>query len=261
MKKNQRFKIYLISVLVIILVLVVAVYLNRSYSYIYQKIDGAALKSPDRIRTYLISNNMPVNDKTAKISLVYSALGDSLSSGVGVETYEESFPYLLSKYLAGNDYQVTLKNRSVPGAKSEDLLVGLLNGAISDNPDVVTLFIGVNDVHGDVSKEEFANNYEQILKRLTTETKARVYAINLPLIGANTLLLPPHNYLLDLRTKEFNEIIKNLASQYQVKYIDLYTTTRSLFKEPGDHYAADLFHPSALGYKIWTDLIYADFNK
>lgn len=257
MKKISRRKIWLIGALIVILGALIFLYLNRSYSFIYQKIDEASLRSPDRLRTYLITNNM----SATKTPLVYSALGDSLTSGVGADTYEESFPYLLAQYLAGNDYQVTLKNRSVPGAKTSDLLVGLLPGAIKDNPDVVTLLIGVNDLHGNIAPSEFAANYEEILSRLKKETKAQIYVINLPLVGADNLLLPPQGYLFNLQTKKLNTVIKTLAAKYQVKYIDLYTPTYSLFKEPGAHYATDLFHPSALGYKIWADLIYANFNQ
>ena len=37
--------------------------------------------------------------------------------------------------------------------------------------------------------------------------------------------------------------------------------TEELFKMNGPHYAADFFHPSSQGYKIWADLIYADINN
>ena len=46
-----------------------------------------------------------------------------------------------------------------------------------------------------------------------------------------------------------------------LKYIDLYTQTEELFKKNGSHYAADFFHPSTQGYKIWADLIYADTSQ
>jgi len=254
MNKFKFKKTYFFLILVAILVLII--YINRSYSHIYKTIDSAGLKSPDRVQIYLITNNM-----TATKTLTYVALGDSLSAGVGADKYEESFPYLLGQYLAGNDYQITLKNHSLPGAKTADLLAELLPAAIKDNPDIITLLVGVNDVHGGVSNQEFADNYEQILKRLTVETKAGIYIINLPRLGANNLLLPPHNYRFDSRTQEFNKIIQELAAKYQIKYIDLYTYTHSLFRKPGAHYASDLFHPSAEGYKIWADLIYADLSK
>ncbi len=245
-----------IALIIIIVGLTLGIYFNRSYSYIYKHIDKIGLTSPDRDLNYLVKNN-----EVASSSLVYVALGDSLTAGVGATEYSESYPYLLAQYFAGNDYQIILKDRAVPGAKTSDLLGSLLPAAIRDKPDLVTVLIGVNDVHGQVSQSDFRANYETILNRLSTETKAKIVAVNIPYLGADNLLLPPYNYLFDFRTREFNKIIAALAVKYQVKEIDLYTQTAALFKTGGSHYATDFFHPSVQGYKIWADLIYADLSN
>lgn len=244
----------------VVLVSVVAVYLNWSYAYIYDRISAGNLKTPDRIRTYVIANHQATTSDPAR-QMTYSALGDSLTSGVGADDYSQSYPYLLAQYFAGNDYQLTLEDRSVPGAKTSDLMQGLLATAIGDQPDIVTVLIGVNDIHGHVSAETFRANYDQILSRLKNETQANVYVINIPYIGGADMMLPPYRHLFDERTKQFNGIIKALAAKYQLKYVDLYTPTVDLFKKTGSHYSVDSFHPSAEGYKIWADLIYADLNK
>ncbi|MFZ4632031.1 MAG: SGNH/GDSL hydrolase family protein [Patescibacteria group bacterium] len=236
--------------------IIIVIYVNRTYSYIYDHIDGVGLKMPNHGVTYLVTNN-----KMASSSLTYVALGDSLTSGVGVDNYKESYPYLMAKYFAEDKYEVIIKNRSVPGAKTSDLLVGLVSLGVKDNPDILTLLIGVNDIHGQVNASEFKKNYEEILRRLTSGTKAKIYIVNIPFIGADNLLLPPYNYYFDSKTKEFNEIVLELANKYQLKHIDLYTKTESLFKSQGAHYSADFFHPSSEGYKIWADLIYADISN
>ena len=240
----------------IILIIVAAVYLNRAYAYIYNHIDEANLKIPDHNISYLVANN-----KAASSSLTYVALGDSLSAGVGANEFNESFPYLLAQYFAGNDYKIILKKRAIPGFKTRDIMTSLLSSTIKDDPDIITLLIGVNDIHGQISKNEFEKNYDYILSRLTKETRAKIYIINIPYIGADNLILPPYNFLFDYQTKQYNEVISNLAVKYSVKYIDLYTMTEELFKMNGPHYAADFFHPSSQGYKIWADLIYADINN
>jgi len=241
---------------IIFLLIIIALYFNRSYAHIYNKIEDADLKSSDNGQPYFV-----VNNDTASSSLTYVALGDSLTAGVGVTNYEDSYPYLLAQYFAGNDYQINLQSRSYPGERTADLIKDYLPEAISDNPDVVTLLIGVNDIHGQISRKEFSQNYETILKRLTTETNAKIYVINIPFIGADNLLLPPYDYYFNLKTRQFNKIIKELADKYSVKYIDLYTPTEDLFRDNGSHYSTDFFHPSAEGYKIWADLIYADISN
>ena len=256
MNKHNYKRAAWLGALILALAIIIVLYFNRSYAYIYNHIDKIGLQNPDRSHSHLV-----VNNEMASSSLTYVALGDSLTAGVGVDTYEQSYPHLLAEYFAGNDYQVTIKSRAIPGAKTKDLLNGLIPAAIRDNPDIITLLIGVNDVHSQISLKDFRTNYENILERLTKETKAKIYIINIPYIGANNLVLPPYNYLFDRRTKQYNKVIEELATKYNIKYIDLYTQTEDLFKENGSHYAADFFHPSAQGYKIWADLIYADTSN
>lgn len=253
-KYLKRATIFRLAGLVFIVITII--YFNRAYAYIYNHIDHESLKSPVRGSYYLVSNN-----KMASTSLTYVALGDSLTAGVGVDKLEEAYPYLLAKYFAGSDYKINVKSRAVPGAKTHDLVSGLLPLAINDNPDIVTILIGVNDIHGEISKSEFRKNYDEILSRLAKETKAKIYVVNIPYIGADNLLLPPYNYFFDSKTKDYNKIVLELSEKYGLKYIDLYTKTESLFKKAGSHYAADFFHPSAEGYKIWSDLIYADITN
>lgn len=256
MNKHNYKRVAWLGAIILALAIIITLYFNRSYAYIYNHIDNIALQNPDRNHFHLV-----VNNEMASSSLTYVALGDSLTAGVGADEYSESYPYLLAEYFAGNDYQVTIKKRAIPGAKTSDLLNGLVPTAIRDNPDIITLLIGVNDIHGQISLEDFRNNYEKILERLSKETKAKIYLINIPYIGANNLLLPPYNFIFDRRTKQYNKIIAELALKYNLKYIDLYTQTRDLFKKNGLHYAADFFHPSAQGYKIWADLIYDSIGQ
>ena len=253
-KSLKRATIFRLAGLVFIVIAII--YFNRAYAYIYNHIDHESLKAPVRVSSYLVSNN-----KMASSSLTYVALGDSLTAGVGANKLEEAYPYLLAKYFAGNNYQINVKLRVVPGAKTRDLVNGLLPRVINDNPDIVTVLIGVNDIHGEISKSEFRKNYDEILSRLTKETKAKIYVVSIPYIGASNLLLPPYNYIFDSKTKDYNKIVLELSEKYGLKYIDLYTKTESLFKESGSHYSADFFHPSAEGYKIWSDLIYADITN
>ena len=233
-------------------------YLYLSHAYIYRKIDQAKLKSPDKNQIFIISANM--DDAKTGEDLTYAALGDSLTAGVGVNNYKEAYPYLIAGRLALGGSRVVLKDRSIPGAKTGDLSA-LVAQAIADRPDVITLLVGVNDVHGKISLAEFKNNYGVILKRLTKETEAKIYLVNIPFIGAPNLILPPYNYYFDWKTKRFNAVIKALAETYQLGYIDLYSETEAQFKKSGAHYSPDLFHPSAEGYALWAEIIYGNINK
>lgn len=207
---------------------------------------------------------MIYGDEMTNQNITYVALGDSLTANVGIEKYAKyEYPYGIGEkfYEEHRDKNFTLHNLSLPGARSEDIINVFLEKTIEKKPDIVTLLIGINDVHGNISKAQFKNNYETILKKLTTETQAKVYAIAIPLLGSPSLFLPPYRYYFDTRTKNFNEVIREVASDHSIPYIDLYTPTKDIFAENGPHYSTDYFHPSALGYSYFTKTIYDALDK
>jgi lysophospholipase L1-like esterase len=249
--------------IVVAVIIIIGIYMNLSYSHIYKEIGGANLKSSDMKQTYLIGDDLQKeSDKNLSKNLKYVALGDSLTAGVGVDDYEQAFPYLIAQKISENKKtRVTLKTEAFPGFKTQEVKDKLLDQVISDKPDIVTVLVGVNDIHGNISKSDFKSNYEEILNRLALETTAKIYVVNLPFIGGTGLLRFPYNFYFDWQTKQFNEVIKNLSETYNAEYIDLYSQTVEEFKREGNHYAADSFHPSAKGYAQWAQIIYDGINQ
>ncbi|MBU4217047.1 SGNH/GDSL hydrolase family protein [Candidatus Parcubacteria bacterium] len=244
------------SKIALIIPVVIIAYLYLAHAYIYRRIGTAHLRATDDRHTYILGNMATSSQK-----IIYTSLGDSLTAGVGTDKYEESYPYLLAQDLTVTGKVIVHKNFSYPGARTADLVRDLLEGAIAEQPDVVTILIGTNDVHGLVSVVDFQKNYEHILKELTTRTKAKVYVISIPYIGSRSLILPPYSNYFNSKINEFNEVIHALAKTYDLKYIDLTTPTREILKENGAHYADDLFHPSAIGYASWAKIIYDNINQ
>lgn len=240
-------KIFLIILFGFILIL--GVYLNRSYANIFNIIDKAGLQASDRQKSYIINEG-------ASSSLSYLALGDSLTAGVGVNDYNNSYPYQVAEKMAQEGKAVTLRTVARPGWKAGDLADKLGDQSIDLRSDVVTLFIGTNDIYGNVSKREFRKNYENILDILSRRSGAKVNIISLPYLGSDDLIKLPYNYYFKDKTREFNEIIKQLAEDYQFNYIDLYTLNLLSSSRVADYYAADLFHPSSAGYNLWAKIIY-----
>ena len=116
-------------------------------------------------------------------------------------------------------------------------------------------------MHNRISLPEFKANYQKIINALKTNPNTKIYLISMPVIGDQNLMLPPYqNYFFE-QTQKYNEVIKKLAQENQVEYLDITTDTVELFKKSGNHYSSDHFHPSAEGYKIFEQLIYAGINK
>ncbi|HBU07565.1 MAG TPA: hypothetical protein DEB09_05820 [Candidatus Magasanikbacteria bacterium] len=242
---------------IIILILVlgfISIYLNRAYAYFYNHIGKVNLASQffDYEEPLLIG-------ETKGTTIDYVALGDSLTYGVGASKIENSFPYILANDLfLDADKSLKLYNLGIPGAKIQDVIDYQLDKTIALNPDYITVFIGINDIHGLVGPQVFASDLAYLLERLTKETEAKIVIINLPYLGSKDLVLFPYNYILDWRTVEYNKYIEKVSKFYGLELVDLYSYTKRELKTNQSFYSADLFHPSDVGYKLWADYIYAN---
>ena len=212
------------------------------------------LKSP------YTSPRVVLENPQGKGDVKYVVLGDSLGAGVGAQTVEETYPYLVAKKLAVDYQQVELVNLAVPGAVSDDVLNKQLKPALAENPDYVSLLIGINDIHNLVSLADFNRNYKNILTMLETKTTAKIVVINLPYLGSKTAVRFPFSVILDKRTQEFNRIIDGLVDQNNPRFVlvDLYSVTNNAQNQP-NYYARDNFHPSGAGYTFWSKTINATF--
>lgn len=248
MKSKRKF-----SLIFICAIIIVGGYLWFGYANIYNRITAGGLSVVDTQYVYYF--NLWSSQR-----LKYSAMGDSLTAAAGATKYENSYPYLLAKNIAGNERQVVLKDFSLLGARTEDVINKLMPLVIEEQPDMVTLLIGINDVRERESEQNFKKNYTYIVDSLSKQTSAKIYLISIPLIGSETVYLPPYNFYFKQKTIIFNEIIKTIAKDYNLQYIDITTPTENIFKKDGSHYSADSFHLSDEGYKILADEIYDNLN-
>ncbi len=225
--------------------MIIIIYLIGNYVYFFDFLGQKHLAPPPHETKTLIGTH-PGNR-----IIKYVALGDSLTAGVGASDYQNSYPYLLAQKLSAQN-NVELWNFSQSGARSDDVLTKQLPQALSAKPNLVTLFIGINDIHGLKSLTEFKNNYNQIVSALQ-KNGAKVYLLSIPYLGSDKIVLFPYNLIWAARTKQFNEAIKKAALEYRAVYIDLYPLTKS-----AQFYSADQFHPSDQGYKEWLKVINVD---
>lgn len=227
----------------LVIYFIIGIYLNRSYAYFYNFLAQKNLTPPPHETQTIIGNNL--NNPTI---IKYVALGDSLTAGVGASDYKNSYPYLLAQKLSLKK-NVELVNLSHAGDTSLDLLIRQLPQALSAKPDLITLLIGVNDIHNLKSLKEFESNYIKIAT-VFKKTNAKIYLLAIPYLGSDKIVYPPYNLVLDLRTKQFNNVIKKISTDLGVGYIDLYSLSK-----PVNFYSPDQFHPGDQGYSEWIKAI------
>ncbi|MEK7644651.1 MAG: SGNH/GDSL hydrolase family protein [Patescibacteria group bacterium] len=234
----------------------IAIYLNYAYSRIFNFISAQNMKYPEVNGIYEIT---PTSQGSAE-TITYTALGDSLTAGVGADNPSETFAYLFAKKMSDSGQKIKLVNLGIAGAVSKDVIDSQLAKTISENPRVITLLIGTNDMNNYVPLAEFKTNYETIIRELRAKTTAKILASSIPYLGAPELFLPPYNLFFDLRIRQYNKIIKRIAEENGIILVDLYQETADAFKKDSRLYSPDLFHPSAEGYKLWGDIFYANFR-
>lgn len=236
---------YLLAVALVFILLGTYLYLAYRHIYVNHFDSGSSYKQT----TYYI------NPSAGKKPLEYVALGDSLTAGVGSNNYQQTYPFLVAEHLAG-DRPLTLVNLAIPGAKTADVLKREVPQAIQQKPDYISLMVGVNDIHDLRTSKDFTANYNAIITALKKGTSAKIILINIPYLGSDMLIWPPYNFLFDLRTRQFNSIIKGIALEDNLQYVDIY----NLAPIKQDLYSSDGFHPSEQGYLLMGEAINANIS-
>lgn len=238
--------------LFVVLVVIVAIYLNRAYARFFDYIGEKKLADPNTQKFYLLESSTKSGD------IKYIALGDSLTAGVGSRDYKETYAYFVAEDLTKKSKKVKFINLGQPSASIDDVIRNQLPEVLKEDPEYVSIMIGINDVFNFKTLEYFKKSYQQLLDQLSAESKAKIIVCNIPFLGSDDLLLPPFNSFWDFRIKQFNSVIKQVSEEKAVRYVDIYSFSRNLFNQNMKLYSADQFHPSGEGYKLWGQFINAN---
>jgi lysophospholipase L1-like esterase len=195
------------------------------------------------------NNTMMTNDKK-DAQVTYVAVGDSTGVGVGAE--KGGYPARLLKRIKEGRRSARLVNLCVSGATTEDLLREQLKQAIAARPTLITVGIGINDLGHYVAVEKFARNFEEIVKRLKTETSAAIVVSNLPDISLAPVVPADQREQTRSQINLFNARIAEIAARYKLSLVDAYTETHAIIPSHPEFFSDDGFHPSDEGYEYWA---------
>jgi acyl-CoA thioesterase-1 len=145
-----------------------------------------------------------------------------------------------------------LVNLCVSGATTSDLLRAQVGRVGEARPDLVTVGIGINDVSRQVTPEQFARNYEEIVKRLRAQTDAPVVVSNLPDVSHAPAVPAFFRDEARRRIELFNATIKEVATRHGLRVVDTYAKSHAVIPTHPEFFSPDGFHPSAEGYEFWA---------
>lgn len=208
-----------------------------------------------------------------KDKIKVACVGDSITFGARLDDPStDSYPAQLQKLL-GDRYEV--KNFGVGGCtlirKGRPTVWNELPKILEMNPDVVVISLGTNDTCGMGTcgkrkcweyKDEYESDFQDLIDTLKTLPSKPLIKICAP--SPMVLETPGLNAarvegltIRKPRLQEITSIVKNLAQQKKVEFIDLNTP---LDHKPEFFTEKDGVHPNKAGYRAIAELVYKEIN-
>ncbi|MGZ3584611.1 MAG: SGNH/GDSL hydrolase family protein [Ktedonobacterales bacterium] len=186
-----------------------------------------------------------------RYSLTYVAIGASDAFGVGTDDPDrQSWPTQLAARLGGH---VHLINLGIPGETADQALLDELPIALDAKPNVVTIWLGVNDFADGVPLASFRQQLGSLFSALRQGTHARIVAGNLPDLSLLPRFYGYQGDALRADISRWNAAIAELCAQNNVTLVDIFGGWSELAQHP-EYVSSDGLHPSALGAQRLADL-------
>ena len=177
--------------------------------------------------------------------LTYVALGASDTAGVGVENpQQDSWVAVLARRLP---QPARFVNLGIPGVRLFEAIEVELPPALEAKPDLITIWLVVNDILGGVTLDRYRADLDRLLGQLRAGTTGRIAIGNVP-NAPNTLQylgLPAAQRRV--LAESWNAAIAAAASAHGATLVDLYA--RWPLTQHPEYIGPDRLHPTVVGYR------------
>jgi lysophospholipase L1-like esterase len=190
-----------------------------------------------------------VRTETAR-PITYVAIGASDAVGVGARDPEaDGWVPRLGARLGSN---VRIVNLGVSGSTLAQAVDEQLPPALDAQPDMITVWLAVNDLNARVPLERYAEDLDRLLGRLES-TRARVLVGNMPDLAALAAYRGVDPAPLKAEVDRWNDVISATAARHGAVLVDLHAHWQEVALHP-EYLSADGFHPSSEGYGALADV-------
>jgi lysophospholipase L1-like esterase len=196
-------------------------------------------------------------------------LGDSTTAGVGVGRAEDALPYRLAQHIADRERRpVHVVSYGWAGARIADLPATQLPRALEPlregetapflpGADIVALVIGSNDATHHTKPGRYRADLRRALETVRESAPhARVVLAGIPAFRGALRAIEPLISLADMYARILRPISRAEAARAGVAYADLARHVPPRIDRTTEFLSSDQFHPSAVGYAIWADVIF-----
>ena len=216
------------------------------------------------ISSLIISCENMNDNQPAKIVF----LGDSITQQA--EDFEDGFISLIRQNLVQDKFE--LVGKGIGGNKVSDLLTRYKSDVIDLDPDIVFIYIGINDVW---HKYDFGTGsdidlYEKGLRTIISDIKSlgsKIVLCTPTVIGENTGDFVLGNQFKDVETMEkmngdldtFSEVVRKLSNEYETELLDLrkifmdYLAENNINNDAAGILTTDGVHLNERGNKLIAD--------
>ena len=195
-------------------------------------------------------------------------LGDSITQQA--EDFEDGFISIIRQNLVQDKFE--LVGKGISGNKVSDLLTRYKSDVLDLNPDIVFIYIGINDVW---HKYDFGTGsdidlYEKGLRTIISDIKSlgsKIVLCTPTVIGENTGDFVLGNQFKDVETMEkmngdldtFSEVVRKLSNEYETELLDLrkifmdYLAENNINNDAAGILTTDGVHLNEQGNKLIAD--------
>jgi lysophospholipase L1-like esterase len=184
----------------------------------------------------------------------FIAIGDSIIAGVGASTLEKALVGQTASALAISvNSQIDWTVIGKIGITSKGILEKLIPELPKHEAEFIFLSAGVNDITSLARTRDFRKSMHRLIDALEQHSPSAVIAVaGIPPLRGFPLLPQPLRALLGLRGISFDDVVKDVAQQYQrVVYVPL------SFDPSPEKFSSDGFHPSEASYREYADIVAA----
>jgi lysophospholipase L1-like esterase len=195
-----------------------------------------------------------VVQQAPKARLTYVAIGASDTFGIGADDPQtENWPADLSASLGAG---VRLVNLGIPGISLHEALSAEVPVALDAHPNLVTVWLAVNDLANNVPLSSYTHDLDLLLSRLQGGAPhARIAVANVPDLTLLPYFSSDDPQPLFTRVQQYNTAIASIVQRHHAILVDLYQQWHTLRDHP-EYISLDGLHPSTLGYTQIADLFY-----
>jgi acyl-CoA thioesterase I len=186
----------------------------------------------------------------------YVAIGASDAAGFGATPRDNGYVFLIQQDLERRGYDVGLLNLGIPGAETDEMQNLELPIAIEQEPELVTVFAGPNDIVSGISEADFRNDIGEILSSLTSRTAAAVFVATIPdLTQLPRFRSEPNENVTSTRVASFNNIIREEAARAGAHVVELSRQSVDAVEVSDDG-----FHPNDRGHETIANAFLASIT-